>query len=93
MDDLIGRLVAIAGVDRAAAEKAVGIVQQLSPEDGRPARALVPLVPGADSRLRRPRTGRSHAVSGETVSFARETAQEAAVGESVDALPGPGRLV
>jgi hypothetical protein len=65
MDDLIGRLVANAGVDRTAAEKAVGIILQFLLKEG-PAekvRALLQRVPGADvtlpepsSRLRSPGT-------------------------------------
>ena len=95
MDDLIGRLVAIAGVDRTAAEKAVGIARQWPSEEGRSRalRALAPLVPDDNSSLRSPSMGRIDAVTRETFSFARDTAREAAVGEIVDAIPGLGQSV
>jgi hypothetical protein len=63
MDDLIGRLVANAGVDRTAAEKAVGIILQFLLKEGptEKVRALLQRVPGANvalpessSRLRSP---------------------------------------
>lgn len=97
MDDLIGRLVANAGADRAPAEKTFGIIQQLPLEDGsvETARALTELVtdadrrmPTPDSSLRRPSMGRTHAITEEKLSFAREAAGEHAVGEVVGAIPG-----
>jgi hypothetical protein len=51
MDDFIGRLVANTGVDRTAAEKAVGIVVRLRFKEGptERVRALVRDMPGADA--------------------------------------------
>ena len=54
MDELIGRLVANVGVDRAAAEKAVGIILQFLSKEG-PAdkvKALIDKMPGADAAMR-----------------------------------------
>jgi hypothetical protein len=53
MDELIGRLVANVGVDRAAAEKAVGIILQFLLKEG-PAdkvQALIDKLPGATAAL------------------------------------------
>jgi hypothetical protein len=53
MDELIGRLVANVGVDRAAAEEAVGIILQFLLKEG-PAdkvRNLIDKLPGADAVL------------------------------------------
>ena len=54
MDELIGRLVANVGIDRAAAEKAVGIILDFLAKEGRPTRcnALLAKLPGAESRGR-----------------------------------------
>ena len=51
MDDFIGRLVANTGVDRTAAEKAVGIFVRPLLEEGRTekVRALIRDMPGADA--------------------------------------------
>jgi hypothetical protein len=51
MDELIGRLVAKVGVDRAAAETAVGIILQFLAKEGPPdkAQALIDQLPGADA--------------------------------------------
>jgi len=54
MDELIGRLVANTGVDRAAAEKAVGIILQFLSKEG-PAdkvRQLIEKLPGADAAIK-----------------------------------------
>jgi hypothetical protein len=53
MDDFIGRLVANTGVDRTAAEKAVGIFVRFLLEEGRTekVRALIPDMPGADAAM------------------------------------------
>jgi hypothetical protein len=53
MDDLIGRLVANAGVDRAAAEQAVGIILQFLMKEGptEKVRVLIESVPGADAAV------------------------------------------
>lgn len=53
MDELIGRLVASVGVDRAAAEKAVGIILQFLLKEG-PAdkvRNLIDKLPGAETAI------------------------------------------
>jgi hypothetical protein len=53
MDELIGRLVANVGVDRTAAEKAVGIILQFLLKEG-PAdkvRGLIEKLPGADAAI------------------------------------------
>jgi len=53
MDELIGRLVANVGVDRAAAEKAVGIILQFLIKEG-PAdkvQNLIDKLPGADAAM------------------------------------------
>ena len=53
MDELIGRLVAIVGVDRAAAEKAVGIILQFLIKEG-PAdkvKVLIDKLPGAETAI------------------------------------------
>src|SRR2546422_824652 len=54
MDELIGRLVANVGVDRAVAEKAVGIILRFLLKEG-PADKVQPLIdklPGADAAIR-----------------------------------------
>jgi hypothetical protein len=53
MDDFIGRLVANTGVDRTAAEKAVGIFVRFLLEEGRTekVRALIRDMPGADAAM------------------------------------------
>ena len=54
MDELVGRLVAKVGVDRAAAEKAVGIILQFLVKEG-PAdkvQILISKMPGADAAMR-----------------------------------------
>jgi hypothetical protein len=53
MDELIGRIVANTGVDRAAAEQAVGIILQFLLKEG-PAdkvRSLIDKLPGADAAI------------------------------------------
>jgi hypothetical protein len=53
MDELIGRLVASVGVDRATAEKALGIILDFLAKDG-PAdkvQTLIERMPGADSLI------------------------------------------
>jgi F420-0:gamma-glutamyl ligase len=102
MDDLIGRLVAHAGVDRTAAEKAAGVIVQFLSNEGstEKVRALIRHMPGADaampassSSLRSPRIGQSQAVTTETLTFSREKAGDDAVGKVVGALPSLGRFV
>jgi hypothetical protein len=102
MDDLIGRLGAHSGVDRAAAEKAVGVILQslLNEAPTAKVRALIRHVPGADatmpassSSLRSPRMDQVQAITSETLKFAREQAGEDAVGKVVGAIPGLGRFV
>jgi hypothetical protein len=53
MDELIGRLVANVGVDRTAAEKAVGIVLHFLRKEGPPdkVQALLDRLPGADALM------------------------------------------
>jgi hypothetical protein len=54
MDELIGRLVANVGVDRAAAEKAVGIILDFLRKEGPPdkVQALIAGLPGAEALLK-----------------------------------------
>jgi hypothetical protein len=51
MDEVIGRLVANVGIDRAAAEKAVGIVLDLLAKEGPPdkVQSYLAKLPGADA--------------------------------------------
>lgn len=51
MDELVGRLVAQVGIDRATAEKAIGIILQFLLKEGPPdkARALIDQLPGAEA--------------------------------------------
>jgi len=59
MDELIGRLVADLGVDRAAAEKAIGIIFDFLVKEG-PADKVRPLlarIPGAEQLLARAASG------------------------------------
>jgi hypothetical protein len=53
MEELIGRLVANVGVERGAAEKAVGIILDFLRKEGPPekARALIDKLPGAEALL------------------------------------------
>ena len=53
MDELIGRLVANVGVDRAAAEKAVGIILDFLAKEGPPdkVQTLIDKLPGAQALL------------------------------------------
>jgi hypothetical protein len=53
MDDFIGRLVANTGVDRTAAEKAVGIIVRFLFKEGptEKVRALIRVMPGADAAM------------------------------------------
>jgi hypothetical protein len=53
MDELIGRLVANVGVDRTAAEKAVGIILQFLLKEGPvdKVRGLIEKLPGADAAI------------------------------------------
>jgi hypothetical protein len=123
MDDLTGRLVANAGVDRTAAEKAVGIIAQFLTKEGptEKARALIRSMSGVDaspavnSRMSSSSPsmlgaiggvmgigvqivaaglsmGEIRAVTRETMSFARGTAGDDAVGEIVGAIPGLGQF-
>jgi hypothetical protein len=51
MDELVGRLVANVGVDRGAAEKAVGIILDFLRKEGPPdkVQALIDRLPGAEA--------------------------------------------
>src|SRR5215204_818535 len=53
MDELVGRLVANAGVDQAVAEKAVGIILAFLLKEGPPdkVQALISAMPGADAAV------------------------------------------
>ena len=53
MDELVGRLVASVGVDRGAAEKAVGIILDFLRKEGPPdkVKALIDGLPGAEALL------------------------------------------
>ena len=55
MDELIGRLVADIGIDRAAAEKAVGIILDFLAKEGPPdkVQALIAKLPGADALMQK----------------------------------------
>jgi hypothetical protein len=55
MDELIGRLVANVGVDRAAAEKAVGIILDFLSKEGPSdkVKALIAAMPGAEALLKK----------------------------------------
>jgi hypothetical protein len=54
MDEVIGRLVANVGIDRAAAEKAVGIILDLLAKEGPPdkVQSYLAKLPGADAPRR-----------------------------------------
>ena len=101
MDDLIGRLVAHAGVDRTATEKAVGVIVQFLLNEGptEKVRALIRYMPGADAAMPASsssvRSSRIHiqAVTTETLTFSREKTGGDAVGKVVGALPSLGRFV
>jgi len=126
MDDLIGRVVANRGADRAVAASAVDIIPQflipqLLRKDGSTAEphvlalcprgtempvsrptASLPSVLGATGALMgigtqliksRRSMERIRAVTRKSMTFARHTAGEDAVGEIVDAIPRLGRLV
>jgi hypothetical protein len=91
MDDLIGRVVANRGADRAVAASAVDIIPQLLiPQLGATGAPM-----GIGTQLIKSRRGmeRIQAVTRKTMTFARQTAREDAVGEIVDAIPRLGRLV
>ncbi len=66
MDELIARLVATVGVDRTAAEKAVGIILEFLHEEGPPDKveALMARLPGA-RELVRARTGSGSGAGGD----------------------------
>jgi hypothetical protein len=53
MDELVGRLVANVGVDRAVAEKAVGIILAFLIKEGPPGKvqALIDQIPGAEAAV------------------------------------------
>ena len=53
MDELIGRLVANVGVDKAAAEKSVGIILDFLKKEGPPdtVQALIDKLPGAEALI------------------------------------------
>ena len=55
MDELIGRLVADIGIDRAAAETAVGIILDFLVKEGPPdkVQALLAKLPGADAAMQK----------------------------------------
>jgi hypothetical protein len=102
MDDLIGRLVAHAGVDRAATVTAVGVIAQISLNEGHTdkVRALIRHIPSADaampvpsSSLRTPRIGQFQAIITEALTFSREQAGDDAVGNIAGAIPGLGQFV
>ncbi len=53
MDELVGRLVANVGIDRAVAEKAVGIILAFLIKEGPPGKvqALIDQIPGAEAAV------------------------------------------
>lgn len=103
MDDRIGRLVAHSGVDRMAADKAVGVIVQFLLNEGPPEKVPARIrrmssiddaaMPASSSSVRSPRMGKTQAINSETLIFAREKAREGAVGRVVDAIPGLGPFV
>lgn len=67
MDELLGRLVASVGIDRATAEKAVAIILQFLLKDGPPdrAQALIDQLPGAQALMESaPASGGGFAMGG-----------------------------
>ena len=60
MDEVIGRLVANVGIDRAAAEKAVGIILDFLAKEGPPdkVRSFLAKLPGAGARRSNAHDGR-----------------------------------
>jgi hypothetical protein len=67
MDELVGRLVANVGVDRGAAEKAVGIILDFLRKEGPPdkVKALIERLPGAEALLaQQSETGGSFSMGG-----------------------------
>ena len=78
MDDLIGRLVAHAGVDRTASAAAAGVIAQFLLNEGPPAkvRALIrhmpdaaAAMPASSASLRSPRKGQTQAVTSGILTF------------------------
>src|SRR5262249_37433803 len=66
MDELIGRLVANVGVERATAEKAVGIILDFLRKEGPPdkVQALIDRLPGAEALLSQQSGGGGFSVGG-----------------------------
>ena len=66
MDELIGRLVANAGVERTTAEKAVGIILDFLRKEGPPdkVQALIDRLPGAEALLSQQSEGGGFSVGG-----------------------------
>ena len=94
MDDLIGRLVANAGVDRTSAEHTVGIILQFLVKEGptENVRALIESMPGADAAMLASSPRQIQTVARQTLSFTRDNAGEDAVGAIVGAVPGLGQF-
>ncbi|MGA2894997.1 MAG: hypothetical protein ABSE22_19190 [Xanthobacteraceae bacterium] len=81
MDELIGRLVADIGIDRAAAEKSVGIILDFLVKEG-------PRMMSAGLSM-----GQVQSLARAVLAYAREKAGEDAVGEIVGAIPGLAQFV
>ena len=66
MDELIGRLVANVGVERSAAEKAVGIILEFLRKEGPPdkVQALIDRIPGAEALIAKQSEGGGFSMGG-----------------------------
>ena len=98
MDELIGRLVSDVGVDRAAAETAVGIILDFLAKEGPAGKIQLLLasgVMGAGMSMMSAglSMGQVQQVTREFIAFARENLGEDAVGEIVAAIPGLSQFI
>ena len=105
MEELIARLVANVGVDRAAAEKSVGIILDFLVKEGPPdkVQALIDRLPGAQALLEAQQAGDAdggmfsmgqvQGVTKEVIAYSREKAGVDAIGEIVGAIPGLSQFV
>jgi hypothetical protein len=90
MDELLDRLVANVGIDRATAEKAVGIMQ--ATESGGSGMGGIM---GVGTKLMAAGLGMTEmqSVTREIIAYSREKAGEDAVGEIVGSIPGLSQFV
>jgi hypothetical protein len=91
MDDLIGRLVANAGVDRTGAEHTVGIILQFLMKEGPTEKVCALIMPGAGAAMLASSLHQL-TVALKTWNVARGHAGEDAVGAIVGAIPGLGKF-